>query len=91
MASHTVAAKVYHEEHEHALNTNLREVLERQKDKSGMNILMRRSYVSGTNVLATGGDKDSMDVDEPLDSTKGKNRKYVACYLTRAIADTGVV
>jgi COP9 signalosome complex subunit 7 len=76
IASHTLAAKTYQEEHERALSTNIREIFERQKDKGGMNMLMRRAYVSGANVSG-GGDKDSMDVDEISDNLKGKNRKCV--------------
>jgi COP9 signalosome complex subunit 7 len=72
----STAMKSYHEEHERVLNANLKDVVERQKDKGGMGVV-RRGYGSSQGQGGGSGDKDSMDVDEPLDNSKGKNRKCV--------------
>jgi len=71
ISSETAAHKLRYDEHEKALTLTLKDILERQKDKSGMGLLMKRGFLG-----SSGGDKDSMDVD---DNSKGKNRKCVAC------------
>jgi hypothetical protein len=63
------------EEHERVLAATLKDVLDRQKDKGGLSMMMKRNFLSSSS-LAPGGDKDSMDVDDPIDYMKGKNRKY---------------
>ena len=70
IASHTAAAKAHQEEHERAFAATMRDVLERQRDKSGVNVFGRK--VAGPAYVL---EKDSMDVDEPVESTKAKNRK----------------
>jgi hypothetical protein len=74
IASHTAAAKAHQEEHERAFAATMRDVLERQRDK-GVNVFGRK--VGGPAYVLGAGEKDSMDVDEPVESTKAKNRKYV--------------
>ena len=74
--------KTYREEHERVLGANLKDVVEKQKEKGSAGAA-RRGY--GGQVASSGGtgDKDSMDVDEPADSPKGKNRKCVGVPLLR--------
>jgi hypothetical protein len=76
ISAETTATKWHREEHERAMAATLVDILERQKDKSGLSMLMKRGYLSNSS-LGSGGDKDGMDVDDPVDNSKGKNRKCV--------------
>lgn len=62
--------KVKEQKYDQSLQSNLKEVYEKQKEKSlGGGMMSRRG---------PGFDKDSnmhMDVDEPPEASKGKNRK----------------
>lgn len=70
IADDAAAKKINQREHEKILQANLKDVYDKQKDKSlGA---MGRSRVYGTS-----GFSEMMDVDEPFDIVKGKNRKYV--------------
>lgn len=73
IAAETVATKFAQLEHEKALQANLKEVYEKQKDKSlGGGMMNRRAGHMGGYP-----EKDAMhmDVDEPPETSKGKNRK----------------
>jgi len=74
IASETTAAKLRQEDHEKLIQLNLKEVYEKQKDK-GLGGMMGRRGLHTTNF----SDKDvmHMDVDDPPDNMKGKNRKCV--------------
>ncbi|KAF8168507.1 hypothetical protein B0H34DRAFT_793099 [Crassisporium funariophilum] len=71
IASETTAAKFEQQEHERILQANLKEVFDKQKEKSlgGSGMANRRAPAYGF------GDREnmSMDVDDP--DNKGKNRK----------------
>ncbi|KAF5376957.1 hypothetical protein D9615_007254 [Tricholomella constricta] len=72
IASSTAAAKKAEQEHEKALQANLKEVFDKQKEKSlGGGTMSRKGMHMGY------GDKDPMhmDVDEPPEGLKNKNRK----------------
>jgi hypothetical protein len=87
ISSAAAANKMHHDEHERALSATLKDVLERQKDKSGMGMMMKRGFLGNTG-LTTGGDKDGMDVDDPIESAKGKNRKCVFFQTSRPLSNT---
>jgi COP9 signalosome complex subunit 7 len=76
IASETTAAKLRQEDHEKIIQTNLKEAYEKQKEKGlgGHGGMGRRGMQ-----IANYADKDmmNMDVDEPPDHMKGKNRKWV--------------
>jgi len=75
ISSQSTAMKAYHDDHERVLNANLKDVMERQKEKGGVG-MVRRGYSGSQGISGSvAGDKDSMDVDEPTDNSKGKNRK----------------
>lgn len=68
IADDAAAKKINQREHEKILQANLKDVYDKQKDKSlGA---MGRSRVYGAS-----GFSEMMDVDEPFDIVKGKNRK----------------
>lgn len=72
IAAETAAAKQNQQEHEKVLQANLKEVYDKQKDKSLGGMMGRRGpHIGGYS------DKESMhmDVDEPPENSKGKNRK----------------
>ncbi|KAF8060794.1 hypothetical protein FPV67DRAFT_1511579 [Lyophyllum atratum] len=73
IAQGTEAAKQAELEHEKALQTNLKEVFDKQKDKSLGGMMGRR----GQGPPHTGfSERDMhMDVDDPLENSKSKNRK----------------
>ena len=74
IADDAAAKKINQREHEKILQANLKDVYDKQKDKSlGA---MGRSRVYGTS-----GFSEMMDVDEPFDIVKGKNRKYVIRFI----------
>lgn len=73
ISSESAAMKAYHGEHEQVLNANLKDITEKQREK-GSPGFVRRGY-SGSQGVSGTGDKDSMDVDEPIDNSKSKNRK----------------
>ncbi|KAF9466997.1 hypothetical protein BDZ94DRAFT_1233522 [Collybia nuda] len=72
IAAETAATKKTQYEHEKVLQANLKEVYDKQKDKSLGGVMGRRA-------MHMGGfsEKESMhmDVDEPLENSKSKNRK----------------
>jgi COP9 signalosome complex subunit 7 len=72
IAAETAATKLNQQEHEKALQANLKEVYDKQKDKSLGGMMGRRGMHMGNY-----SDKESMhmDVDEPPENSKGKNRK----------------
>lgn len=77
IASETAARKSKQLEYEKKLQANLKDVYDKQKEKSlGGGSSSRRAFNSIQ-------DKDNMqmDVDEPLDGIKGKNRKCVQLFL----------
>ncbi|RDB27416.1 COP9 signalosome complex subunit 7a [Hypsizygus marmoreus] len=75
IAAETAKAKADQEKHEKMLQANLKEVYDKQKDKGLGGGMMNRRQVH----VGGGGyqDKDGMhmDVDEPPENSKGKNRK----------------
>jgi hypothetical protein len=74
IASETTAAKLHQEDHERAVQVNLKEVYDKQKDKGLGGMMSSRRGMQ----IANYADKDmNMDIDETPDSTKGKNRKCV--------------
>jgi COP9 signalosome complex subunit 7 len=77
IASETTAAKLRQEDHERVIQVNLKEAYDKHKDKGlgGMMGMGRRGMQ-----LPSFSDKDMMhmDVDDPPDSMKGKNRKCVS-------------
>jgi COP9 signalosome complex subunit 7 len=76
IASETTAAKLRQEDHERVIQANLKEVYDKQKDKGLGGMMGRRGTLQQ---MANFADKDvmNMDVDDPPDYTKGKNRKCV--------------
>ncbi|KAF8179137.1 hypothetical protein BJ912DRAFT_1023925 [Pholiota molesta] len=69
IAADTAAAKLNQQEHERQLQANLKEVHERQKEKSlGGGMASRRAAFQV-------GDRENMSMDVDEQDTKGKNRK----------------
>jgi hypothetical protein len=62
----TEQEKIREKKYEASLQATLKEVYDKQKNKS--------LGISGSKILSS----DAMDVDEPSELSKGKNRKYVA-------------
>lgn len=75
IASQTTAAKLRQEDHEKVIQANLKEVYDKQKDKGLGGVPGRRGAQ-----MPNYSEKDlmHMDVDDPTDNTKGKNRKCVS-------------
>lgn len=75
IASEATAARLRHEEHERVIQINLKEAYDKQKDKGlgGVVGMGRR----GMQINYSDKDMMHMDVDDPPDNTKGKNRKCV--------------
>ena len=72
IAADTAATKLNQQEHERILQLNLKDVYDKQKEKSlGGAMATRRGPIP-----ASERENMMMDVDEPPD-IKGKNRKYV--------------
>ena len=70
IAADTAATKLNQQEHERILQLNLKDVYDKQKEKSlGGAMVIRRGPVPSSER------ENMMDVDEP--DSKGKNRKYV--------------
>jgi COP9 signalosome complex subunit 7 len=77
IAADTAAAKLNQQEHERQLQANLKEVHERQKEKSlGGGMASRRAAFQV-------GDRENMSMDVDEQDTKGKNRKYVIRLMLR--------
>ena len=71
IAADTAATKLNQQEHDRILQLNLKDVVDKQKEKSlGGTMATRRGPVP-----ANERENMMMDVDEP--DSKGKNRKYV--------------
>ena len=71
IAADTAAAKMNLQEHERLLQANLKEVHDKQKEKSlGGGMASRRAGYQGA-------DRENMNMDVDEQDTKGKNRKYV--------------
>jgi COP9 signalosome complex subunit 7 len=72
IAADTAATKLHQQEHERILQLNLKDVYDKQKEKSlGGAMASRRGPIP----LSERENVMMMDVDEP--DNKGKNRKYV--------------
>lgn len=71
ISSAAAAAKAEQEGYDKELNTTLKEIMEKQKDKN-------MSGMGGQ--LGRRGTHDSMDIDEP-ENAKGKSRRCVAITL----------
>ncbi|TFY71403.1 hypothetical protein EVG20_g1619 [Dentipellis fragilis] len=82
LSSQSVALALAEEDHTRILTTNLKDILEKQKENKAAG---KRGMAGGS---AFRKDRDDdMDVDDPAESSKGKNRKYVVPYdslFTRA-------
>ena len=71
IAADTAAAKLHQQEHERILQLNLKDVYDKQKEKSlGGAMANRRGPIPQSE-----RENMMMDVDDP--DSKGKNRKYV--------------
>ncbi|KJA20837.1 hypothetical protein HYPSUDRAFT_68162 [Hypholoma sublateritium FD-334 SS-4] len=69
IAADTAAAKMNQQEHERVLQANLKEVYDKQKEKSlGGGMASRRAGYQGA-------DRENMNMDVDEQDTKGKNRK----------------
>ena len=78
------AKKVRELKYEQALQANLKEVYDKHKEKTsggggGLGAFLGRKGTGGGMGLGGAFERDvmHMDVDEPLESSKGKNRKWV--------------
>ncbi|KAA1468346.1 hypothetical protein DENSPDRAFT_794180 [Dentipellis sp. KUC8613] len=71
LSSQTVALALAEEDHKRILTTNLKEILEKQKENKAAG----KRGMAGGSAYRKDRDDDSMDVDDPAESSKGKNRK----------------
>ncbi|KAG5644121.1 hypothetical protein DXG03_009067 [Asterophora parasitica] len=85
IASTGAAVKLAEEEHEKALQANLKEVFDKQKEKAlgggGGGLMGRRGLQHHMGHSERDRDPMHMDVDEPPETSKGKNRKREIPFL----------
>jgi len=80
IAAEVLVQKQMQQEHDHKLQATLKEVFDKQKEKSlGGAMANRRA------AFQMGDRENMMDVDEP--DSKGKNRKYVVAHFCPLMAD----
>lgn len=75
IANETAAMKLNQQEHEKILQANLKEVQEKQKEKSSFGGMLGRRTVNPA--MISKEESMQMDVDDPSETSKGKNRKSV--------------
>ncbi|KAG7090498.1 hypothetical protein E1B28_009611 [Marasmius oreades] len=75
VTTEAATAKAKRENHEREVQTTLKELQDRNKDKSGGSNSSQNPVSGGTRVTRSTYASDRMDVDEPVEAPKGKNRK----------------
>lgn len=84
ISSEATAYKIHRSEQEKVVQQVLKEVMEKQKEKSGSMGGTVRRVLGGIPGFQSGErdrPRDAMDVDEPFEISKGKNRKWVLDFV----------